>query len=160
MQRYRSVIVGMAEEGARDAGLPLRGGHGRRAVPGVPAHRTVLLTPLLVLPIVLLAQGTVLARTIVCSGGECYGTRKADVITGTAGSDVIFAKGGKDQAFAGTGNDTVNGGGGNDRLFGEAGHNNLDGATGDDRLTGGPEFDALMGRDGGDTLDVSDQGGD
>ena len=103
------------------------------------ARVLVVLTPALGRP-ALLADSAVLARTVACSGGECYGTRRADVITGTAGVDYIFAKGGKDQVFAGTGNDTVNYGGGDD-------------------LTGGPEFNALMGRGVTDALDDSAQGG-
>ena len=46
--------------------------------------------------VVLIGGGTVLAKDITCSGGECNGTRTADEIAGSTSPDIIFGKGGDD----------------------------------------------------------------
>jgi hypothetical protein len=82
-------------------------------------NRTTMLALLMVVAL-LLTGGTVLAKSIECTGGPCNGTKKADHLIGTEGDDEINGRGGGDVIIGdpvdGAGDDLLRGGGGNDTI--------------------------------------------
>jgi len=68
-----------------------------------------------------------LAAVIVCSGGNCSGSKGNELILGTAGNDVIDGKNGDDCIVGGAGDDMLHGGNDNDVLVGGSGNDTLDG---------------------------------
>ena len=68
--------------------------------------------------VMLFGTGATMGGPVSCAGGgaECYGTKRADNITGTGARDVIYAMRGDDKVVAGGGRDEVRGGRGNDTI--------------------------------------------
>ena len=94
----------------------------------------------LVVVTALLAGGTALAKDIVCKGGPCVGTNRADSISvSSSGPDQIVGRRGDDKISPGTGDDEVRGGGGADIIR----DNTNDG-----------DVDTIFGGKGNDFIDV------
>src|SRR5215213_10245751 len=95
----------------------------------------------LVVVTALLAGGTALAKDILCKGGPCVGTNKADSITVSFGgaADQIVGRRGDDNINPGAGDDEVRGGGGADIIR----DNTNDG-----------DVDTIFGGKGNDFIDV------
>jgi hypothetical protein len=95
----------------------------------------------LVVVTTLLASGTALAKDIVCKGGLCVGTNRADsmVVSSGAAADQIVGRRGNDNINPGTGDDEVRGGGGADTIR----DNTNDG-----------DVDTFFGGKGNDFIDV------
>jgi Ca2+-binding RTX toxin-like protein len=85
-----------------------------------------------------------MVATVVCGGGDCWGTDGDDVIVGTAGADTIHALRGDDVVCALGGNDTVYGDEGDDYLFAHEGSDTVSGGPGKDFINGGEGSDALL----------------
>jgi len=68
-----------------------------------------------------------LEAIIVCSGGNCSGTKANELIFGTSGDDTIDGKNGDDCIVGGAGDDYLSGDNGNDVLVGGPGTDTLDG---------------------------------
>lgn len=66
----------------------------------------------------LVGMGAATGGSVSCAGGgaECYGTMRADDLTGSGSRDVIYAMRGDDRVVAGGGRDEVRGGRGNDTI--------------------------------------------
>jgi Ca2+-binding RTX toxin-like protein len=80
--------------------------------------------------IVLVAGGVALAANIQCvADTSCFGTSKADTMSGTDLRDRMYGKGGADTMHGRGGVDTVHGEKGSDHIYGDAGA--------DDSLWGG-----------------------
>ena len=84
---------------------------------------------------------------IQCSStaNPCYGTNKADNMTGDDGYNVMYAIGGNDSMYGGNGNDRLYGFEGNDGMNGEGGNDRMDGGNRDDNMNGGDGNDAMYG---------------
>jgi Ca2+-binding RTX toxin-like protein len=100
--------------------------------------------------------GVAVAATIICHGGNCFGTNRADSIFGTNRHDAIFAKNGADFVTGNRADDNLNGQDGNDRVLGglgndwvKGGRNNdtVKGDDGHDRITGGPGHNVIRAGD-------------
>jgi Ca2+-binding RTX toxin-like protein len=102
--------------------------------------RNVILA-LVVMTALLLAGGAVLAEDVTCTGGECLGSKGADLIAGTAGNDEIRG---------GAGGDDIDGNGGGDVIRGGPGNDVLD--------VSGPDSqrDTIFGGKGDDVIGVQD----
>jgi Ca2+-binding RTX toxin-like protein len=123
-------------------------------------NRTTMLA-LLILAALLLTGGTVLAKSIECTGGPCIGTKRGDSIFGVAGTDQIDGRGGGDDIFGdprsgSAGNDTIHGGGGGDKITdsGDAGSN-----EDIDHIFAEKGDDVINVREGDDSVDVVHCGG-
>jgi Ca2+-binding RTX toxin-like protein len=141
-------------------------------------NRALLLSSM-VLVAVVLASGVALAKVIECRGTtSCFGTSRADTMTGTradnqmfgeAGSDTMVGKGGADYIRGDQGADTISGNrAGEQFLWGggfDAGGNYddrsddvVDGARGADSIVGGfakRGVDSLYGGRGDDTINTA-----
>jgi Ca2+-binding RTX toxin-like protein len=102
---------------------------------------------------------------ILCRGGTCYGTNRADEIRGSNVRDLIYAKDGRDEVQGGYSGDKIYGGRGGDSLDGDfssgseeetttGGNDWVYGGPGSDTLNGGPGNDYLRGAEGNDTIDA------
>lgn len=121
----------------------------------------------------LMAGGVALAQSISCSAKDaCYGTSKADTMTGPnssdlylyggGGADSIYGKGGSDHIDGGEGKDLIRGGDGRDYLAGGRGNYSSDvssdyvyGGSGQDLIWGGHAesgTDHIYGGKGDDTI--------
>jgi Ca2+-binding RTX toxin-like protein len=117
-------------------------------------RKSVLLFASMVL-MVLLACGLVLAATITCRGTtSCFGTNRADTMTGTradnnmfglAGNDAMRGRGGADYVRGDQGADLIHGGGAGDTTVWGGGFDN--GGNFDDRSD-----DVVRGGSGPDTV--------
>ena len=76
-----------------------------------------------------------LASIVVCTGGNCNGSKANDLILGTSSYDNIDGKNGDDCVVGAAGNDDLNGGNGNDFLLGGPGNDVLDGGRKKDNDT-------------------------
>ena len=115
--------------------------------------KTFLLLVSITLTLVL-ACGVALAATITCPGtANCFGTDRADTMTGTSTNNNMFGEGGAD---------TVKGGGGADFIRGDEGTDALRGGGAADTLWGGgfdvggnyndASNDYVRGGSGGDSI--------
>lgn len=89
------------------------------------------------------AGGVALAATILCDGGNCFGTNHPDTIYGTNRHDDIFAKAGGDYVTGRERGDDLDGQDGADRVLG---------GPGDDWVKGGDHDDVVKGDRGHDTI--------
>jgi Ca2+-binding RTX toxin-like protein len=105
-------------------------------------RRAVILLTVIAMAIVV-GGGVAVAATILCDGGNCFGTNRPDSIFGTNKHDAIFAK---------NGGDFVSGRGGADNLNGEDGNDRVLGGWGDDWVKGGRHDDAVEGNLGNDRI--------
>jgi Ca2+-binding RTX toxin-like protein len=102
--------------------------------------RNVILA-LVVMTALLLAGGAVLAEDVTCTGGECLGSKGADLIAGTAGNDEIRG---------GAGGDVINGNGGGDVISGGVGNDTISVAGLDSQR------DTIFGGKGDDLIGVNE----
>jgi Ca2+-binding RTX toxin-like protein len=101
------------------------------------------------------AGGSALAKNVACPGGDCFGTKQADDITGSTQPDVIYAKGGDDditQPKKNEDHDEIHGGGGDDMILDYEAGFDKDVIFGD----GGDDVIAVLEHEGG--KDVVDCG--
>lgn len=76
-----------------------------------------------------------LTSVVVCTGGNCNGSKANDLILGTLGYDNIDGKNGDDCIVGAAGNDDLSGGNDNDILLGGPGDDVLDGGKKQDNDT-------------------------
>ncbi len=107
--------------------------------------RTIIL--LSVVAVFLLSAGVALAANVVCEGGDCRGTSKADTLTGTNKVDTMYGRGGLDTMYGNYGADTMYGGDNADNMLG---------GYGDDAIYGGPGVDTIEGEAGADSVFAAD----
>jgi Ca2+-binding RTX toxin-like protein len=128
---------------------------------------------------VMMLSGIALAATISCgaisSEGHCYGTRRADTMTGNAERNNMSGKRGGDEMSALKGPDAIWGGIGDDRMFAGPGSDYVGDNKGSNLLSGGPggdylnayhppdskpapafNVDRIKGGPGGDSIDATD----
>jgi hypothetical protein len=110
------------------------------------ARRTLLVLASMMLGVLMLG-GIALAATISCgdvaSEGSCYGTRKADTMTGDAERNHMLGKRGGDEISGLKGPDAIWGGAGDDRIFAGPGGDYVADTKGSNLLSGGPGGDYL-----------------
>lgn len=129
-------------------------------------RRTTTLLAIIGLAI-LLSAGTALAAKVICDGGVCRGTKKADNLRGSlrvdrmygfSGNDIMSGNRARDMMRGGNGFDSMQGDYGNDRMYGNAQNDTMRGGASRDRMFGGSGRDALYGEAGADYIVVAGDG--
>lgn len=110
-------------------------------------RRITLILATTVAALVLASAGVALAANVVCGGGECRGTNKADTMQGTNKTDAMYGRGGLDTMYGRYGADEIRGGDNADTIFG---------GYGDDRISAGSGVDTVDGEAGSDFIRTVD----